>query len=207
MKTIVCFGDSNTWGYNPVTQERYEYEVRWTTVLQRELGDEFLVIPEGLNGRTTVWEDPIELHKNGAAYLPPCLESHKPVDLIVIMLGTNDLKQRFSLPAGDIAKGVGVLVDIVKRSNFGPEGVDPGVLVLIPPEVRRLTDFAEMFANSREKSLRFPAAFGAMAEEKGVPCLEIDREVRFSAADGIHFETDQLGKLGVLVAEEVRRLV
>lgn len=204
MKTIICFGDSNTWGYNPVTAERHDYEKRWTTVLQKELGSEYLVIPEGLNGRTTVWEDPIELHKNGAAYLPPCLESHYPVDLVIIMLGTNDLKQRFSLPPGDIAKGAGVLVDIVTKSDLGPCGNAPKVLVLIPPKVRKLSDFAEMFAGSEEKSLGFSAAFSAMAEERAVPFLDIGKTVRFSDADGIHFEEDQLETLGRLVATEVR---
>lgn len=207
MKTIICYGDSNTWGYNPVSKERHEYNKRWTTVLQRELGNNYLVIPEGLNGRTTVWEDPIELHKNGAAYLPPCLESHKPVDLVVIMLGTNDLKQRFSLPAADIAAGAGVLVDIVKKSDFGPGGEAPEVLILIPPEVRKLTDFSEMFAGSREKSLRFPSAYTAMAEERGAAFLDIGRNVRLSDADGIHFELDQLEILGKMVAERVKTII
>lgn len=206
MKTILCYGDSNTWGYDPVTAERHPYEYRWTTVLQRELGEGYLVIPEGLNGRTTVWDDPIELHKSGSAYLPPCLESHKPVDLVVIMLGTNDLKMRFGLPAEDIANGTGVLVDIVRKSDFGPGGAAPGVLVLIPPEVRTLIGFAGMFAGSREKSRRFPEVFTAMADDKGIPVLDIGRTVRFSDADGIHFEADQLEPLGRLAAEEVRRL-
>jgi len=204
MKTILCYGDSNTWGYDPISQDRHPHPVRWTTVLQRELGDGYLVIPEGLNGRTTVWDDPIELHKSGSTYLPPCLESHKPLDLVVIMLGTNDLKQRFSLPASDIAAGVGVLVDIVRRSDCGPEGGTPKVLVLIPPEVRRLSNFAEMFSGSVEKSRSFPKAFAAMAEEKDVPCLDIGTHVRFSDADGIHFEADQLTVLGRLLAAEVR---
>jgi len=207
LKTIVCFGDSNTWGYNPVTQERHDYDKRWTTVLQKELGSGYLVIPEGLNGRTTVWEDPIELHKNGAAYLPPCIESHKPVDLVIIMLGTNDLKQRFSLPPGDIASGAGVLVDIVKKSDWGPADSAPQVLVLVPPEVRKLSDFSEMFAGSREKSLGFPAAFEAMANEWGMNCLDVGRTVRFSDADGIHFEEGQLEALGKLVAISVQGII
>ncbi len=207
MKTIICYGDSNTWGYNPVSKDRHEYNNRWTTVLQRDLGNDYQVIPEGLNGRTTVWEDPIELHKNGASYLPPCLESHKPVDLVVIMLGTNDLKQRFSLPAVDIAAGVGVLVDIVKKSDFGPGGTAPKVLILIPPEVRKLTDFAEMFAGSREKSLGFSAAYAAMAEDKGIQSFDVGTKVRLGDTDGIHFELDQLEILGKMVAERVKTIL
>jgi lysophospholipase L1-like esterase len=207
MKTILCYGDSNTWGYNPSTGERHAYEDRWTTVLQRELGENYLVIPEGLNGRTTVWDDPIELHKSGSRYLPPCLDSHAPLDLVVIMLGTNDLKQRFSLPPGDIAAGVGVLADIVLKSGCGPSDKAPELLILIPPQVRKLSNFAEMFAGSAEKSLGFPSAYQAMAEEKGIPALDIGRTVRFSDEDGIHFEADQLSVLGKLVAGELRELI
>ena len=113
MKTILCYGDSNTWGYDPANQTRYPRDVRWPGVLRNGLGDGYIVIEEGLNGRTTVWDDPIELDKNGATYLRPCIQTHKPLDFVIIMLGTNDLKTRFSLPAYDIASGAGVLVDIV----------------------------------------------------------------------------------------------
>lgn len=207
MKNILCYGDSNTWGADPVNNTRHPYEKRWTTVLQKELGSDYLVIPEGLNGRTTVWDDPIELHKSGSKYLPPCLESHKPLDLVIIMLGTNDLKQRFSLPACDIARGVGVLVDIVMQSSCGPDNSAPEVLVLIPPEVQKLGDFADMFAGSRNKSLGFPEAYGKMAAEKGVEAIEIGRNVRLGDSDGIHFESDQLPVLGKLVAGEVRTII
>ena len=107
MKEVLCYGDSNTWGYNPKTKQRYDRNTRWPCVLQRELGEEFLVIPEGQNGRTTVWDDPVEGQKNGMTYLLPCLESHKPLDLVIITLGTNDLKHRFSVTAYDIARVCG----------------------------------------------------------------------------------------------------
>jgi lysophospholipase L1-like esterase len=96
MKAILCYGDSNTWGYDPVTKGRFPRDMRWTGVLRQSLGDDYLVIEEGLNGRTTVWDDPIEGYKNGAAYLVPCLTTHRPLDLVIIMLGTNDLKRSSS---------------------------------------------------------------------------------------------------------------
>src|SRR3990172_7397939 len=118
MKAILCYGDSNTWGYDPTTQDRFPRQVRWTGVLAQELGPEYYVIEEGLSGRTTVWDDPVEgLHKNGRTYLLPCLESHQPIDLILLMLGTNDLKMRFSVPAADIAASVGVLVDVIQNNT------------------------------------------------------------------------------------------
>ncbi len=103
MKTILCYGNSNTWGAVLGTGERYAPFIRWTGVLAQELGAMYRVIEEGPNGRTTLWDDPIEGYKNGKEYLIPCLESHRPIDLVVMMLGTNDLKIRFSVPAYDIA--------------------------------------------------------------------------------------------------------
>jgi lysophospholipase L1-like esterase len=87
VKRILCYGDSNTWGYDPVTQERFDKNERWTGQLSQMLGGNYDVIEEGLNGRTTVWDDPIEGYKNGRDYLIPCLESHKPLDLVIILLG------------------------------------------------------------------------------------------------------------------------
>src|SRR5262245_18689824 len=106
MPTVLCYGDSNTHGTPPMSdmadQGRYPADQRWTGVLRRELGAGWTMIEEGLPGRTTVHDDPIEgVHKNGRRYLLPCLESHRPLDAIVLMLGTNDLKARFSLPAED----------------------------------------------------------------------------------------------------------
>ena len=207
MKTVLCFGDSNTWGYNPVTGERHKYEDRWTTILQEKLGSGYLIIPEGLNGRTTVWEDPIDGHKNGSTYLPPCLESHKPLDLVIIMLGTNDLKARFSLPACDIAAGAGVLIDIVQKSTSGLQGSAPDILLLIPPEIRKLSAYKAIFEGGKKVSKEFSREFSLVAEEKGVPFMNIGDTVRFSDADGIHFEPDQLLILAGMVADKVRLLM
>ena len=91
MKTILCYGDSNTWGFEPVTRNLYGRTERWTGILRQELGLDYDVIEEGLNGRTTVWDDPIEGHKNGKEQIIPILKSHQPLDLVTIMLGTNDL--------------------------------------------------------------------------------------------------------------------
>jgi lysophospholipase L1-like esterase len=155
-KTVLCYGDSNTWGYNPKTGQRYGRDERWPGVLRKELGQGYLVVEEGLNGRTTVWDDPIEGHKNGKTYLIPCLETHKPIDLVIVMLGTNDLKMRFSVSAFDIANGAGVLVDIVQKSAAGPQDKAPEVLLLAPPPVVKLKGgFAEMFAGAEPKSARF----------------------------------------------------
>lgn len=207
MKSILCYGDSNTWGYNPAENgSRHKYENRWTTILQKKLGDKYHVIPEGLNGRTTVWDDPTKCNVNGRDFLLTCLESHKPLDLVIIMLGTNDLKARLNLPAVDIASGVGVLVDIVLKSSCGPDNRSPDVLVLIPPEVRKLSNFKDVFGDCVEKSRAFPKAYINMANEKGVSYIDIGKSVRFSDLDGIHYEKDELPKLAELVHKKVEEL-
>lgn len=207
MKTVVCFGDSNTWGYHPATKERYGRDERWAGVLRNTLGEEYLVIEEGLNGRTTVWDDPIEGYKNGKEYLIPCLETHKPLDLVIIMLGTNDLKKRFSLSAFDIAKGAGVLVSIAQRSETGPNGHAPKVLLLAPPPVAKLGDFVEMFEGSEEKSRKLGQYYRQVAEELGCAFLDTSEVITSSDVDGIHFDLDEHRKLGEKVAEIVRTLL
>ncbi len=207
MKTILCYGDSNTWGYNPATAERFDRLERWAGVLRQALGEGYLVIEEGLNGRTTVWDDPIEGYKNGKSYLIPCLETHRPLDLVIIMLGTNDLKMRFSLPAYDIANGAGVLVDVVQKSEAGYDGRAPQVLLLAPPPVTTLTEFSEMFAGSLEKSKRFAQHYRRVAEEYGCHFLDTGQVILSSPLDGIHFELEEHRKLGLAVAEKVKEIL
>ena len=115
MKTVLCYGDSNTYGYNPVNGMRYGESIRWTCRLRDLLGDGYRVIEEGCNGRTTIYDDPVDGWKNGLDYLRPCLNSHKPVDIVILMLGSNDLKDTFHLTAREIADGAGVLVDTIKN--------------------------------------------------------------------------------------------
>ena len=206
MKTILCFGDSNTWGWNPTTLSRYGRDERWTGVLRNQLGEDYLIIEDGLNGRTTVWDDPIEGHKNGAAYLPACLESHHPLDLVIIMLGSNDLKTRFSVPACDIAASAGVLVDIAQKSGFGPDDGPPQVLLMAPPPLARLSDFAEMFEGSVEKSRLLGPRYRQIAEEYGCHFLDTGQIIVSSDVDGVHLDPGEHEKLGKAVAAKVRNI-
>lgn len=208
MKTVLCYGDSNTWGYDPETEERFPYEQRWTTILARELGPGFLVIPEGLNGRTTVWADPIEgEYKSGKSTLIAILESHHPVDLVVLMLGTNDLKHRWGLSAWDIAQGVQTLIEMVRASALGADLQPPDVLLVAPPPTCVTgTRFAEMFEGSDEKSRRLGHYYRLVAQELGCPLLDAGQHIVSSAVDGIHFDAAELPKLGAVVAAGVREL-
>ena len=204
MSVIVVFGDSNTWGYDPATGGRFPRSQRWPSVLQRELGADFEVIAEGLNGRTTVHDDPIEPYRSGADALPPCLMSHAPVDLVILALGCNDLKKRFSLSAFDIAEGAARLVFLARAYGEGPDGRPPKILLIAPPPVARLSAYAEMFEGSAETSRLLGARYRAVAEREGVAFLDAGQVIRCSDLDGIHYEADQHELLGRAAAKAVR---
>lgn len=209
MASILCFGDSNTWGAVPMTSwgvpQRFARAVGWTGVMRAALGEGMEVIEEGLNGRTTCHDDPVEgRHKNGERALPICLETHQPLDLVVIMLGTNDLKQRFHVPAGDIAAGARRLVRLARASDVGPEGRAPAVLLACPAPVARLTLFAEMFGGAGETSRGLAAAYRAVAEAEGVPFVDVGAIVRSSDVDGIHLDAEAHRALGEAMAGVVR---
>lgn len=207
MKRILCYGDSNTWGYNPVTQDRFDKYKRWTGQLSRALGGDYDVIEEGLNGRTTVWDDPIERYRNGYDYLIPCLESHKPLDLVIISLGVNDLKKRFSLSAYDIAEGVSVLAQVVQKSNAGIMNGTPQILLLSPPPLGKLTAYAEMFEGAEAKSRKLAEHYSRVAAELGCSFFDTSTVLVSSDLDGVHFEQNEHAKLGQAVAIKVREII
>ena len=206
MKTILCFGDSNTWGYNPENRQRFGPDERWTGILRNSLGEDYQVIEEGLNGRTTLWDDPIEGFKNGLDYLMPCLESHKPFDLITIMLGTNDLKCRFSVSAFDIAESVGVLVRQVQQSQAGPQENAPIPLLIAPPPLAKLNEFEEMFKGGNEKSQPFGKYYRKKALEMGCQFLDAALFIKSSYLDGIYFEREEHLKLGEAVGKKIKQI-
>lgn len=207
MKRILCYGDSNTWGCDPATYERYDEATRWPRVLGQALGDGYEIIEEGLGGRTTVWDDPIEGYKNGRDYLIPCLESHRPLDLVVLLLGTNDLKQRFGLSAFDVAQGAGVLVRLTQTSQAGRSGAGPRVLLLAPPPLAPLTEYAAMFEGAEVKSRQLAGHYERVASALGCAFLDTAQVIVSSPLDGIHFEGPQHRQLGEAVAARVRELL
>jgi lysophospholipase L1-like esterase len=215
MNTILCFGDSITWGFIPqsITEgfpRMHLRWVRWPGVMQHELGAEYHVIEEGQNGRTTVHDDPINLHRNGRAYLPACLESHKPIDLVVLMLGTNDLKELYNLPPGEIAAGANQLAKMILASEAGPNAKPPKLLLVAPPRVGHMThlpDIYEKLAGAQEKSARFPACYEAVAKSLGCAFLNSQEFTVPSTTDGIHLEAAEHLRLGKAMAEAVRKIV
>lgn len=206
-KTVLCFGDSNTWGRSPFAAERLPEESRWPVVMRSALGDGYEVIQEGLNGRTTVWEDPIEEGRCGKTYLSPCLLTHDPIDLVILMLGTNDLKKRHSVSAFDVGRSIGLLLDRILNSGTGPEGTAPKVLLMAPPPIAKLAEFAAMFEGAEEKSRQLPAYYRAHAELRNCDFFDTGELIRCSDGDGIHIEPDEHVKLGGHVAMLVRNIL
>jgi lysophospholipase L1-like esterase len=210
VRSVLCYGDSNTFGTATVDRPdgRYGPDERWPGVLRNTLGAGWLVIEEGLGGRTTVSDDPVEgADKNGRTYLLPCLRSHRPLDLVTIMLGTNDLKHRFGKTAWDIAEGVGVLVSLIQTSGIGRNEGVPEILVISPPPMlRELPMHAELFRGGYEKSLELAGYYKALAARLGVRFFDAGGVMTSSKIDGFHFDPEAHAALGKAVAAEIANI-
>jgi len=206
MKTIVCFGDSNTWGFDPLQGPRFNRLQRWPGILRNTLGDQYWVIEEGLCGRTAINEDPVEGYRCGRDYLVPCLQSHTPVDLVIIMLGTNDLKKCFALSAGEIAEGAGVLADLARKVSYPSGYPAPQVLLIAPPPILETGRFKEIFAGGAEKSLKFGVYYADIAAALGCHFIDAGKIISSSPEDGIHLDAREHAKLGQAVADKVMEI-
>ena len=214
MKTILCYGDSNTWGYIPKTGERYDHKTRWPMVMARILNQDcppfdpqWWVVEEGLNGRTSCREDPIEGDKNGLRQLIPFLESHKPLDIVTVMLGVNDLKPRYSPTPYDIAKGAQNVVIAIQESKMGPGGSAPKVFMVCPPPTVESSHFRHIFGDCVEMSKRLAPLYRQLAEECGALFFDAGSCVKTSGADGIHFEKEGHLALGKAVADLIKSAI
>ena len=209
-KRILCFGDSNTWGAVPAEGTRHPDDVRWTGILAAELGNEYQVIEEGYNGRTTVHDDPVENRLYGNAYFEACLDSQSPLDLIILMLGTNDLKARFGVDPYTIAFGFGRYLNAVKTVPMA--GNRPEVLLaaplLIDPSYKDVPLFLDMFGEGAvERSEKFAEAYEAFAKENGVHFIDASKYGKASVRDGVHMEAEYHEKLGKAFAEKVKEIL
>jgi lysophospholipase L1-like esterase len=202
-KVILCFGDSNTWGSNPEDGTRFGPEIRWPGVLQAQLGAGYGVIEEGLNARTTVFADVVEgarIDRNGKNHLGVILESHRPIDLVIVMLGLNDLKHRLAVSAFDIAQGAGELVQIVQCSKSGPENRPPDVLLIAPPPVKTLNVLEELFAGAIEKSQKFGQYYARTSLRLGCQFINAADIIEYDPKDGIHLSATSHATFGRYLA-------
>ena len=208
MKRIVCYGDSNTWGYSPVTGERYDESTRWSGILARLLGEGYCVIEAGLNGRTTAFDDPVGDYRNGSRLIMPCLLTHKPVDLVIVMLGTNDTKICYSANAFVIARGLEKVITLIQKSDCGPNGQPPKVLAAAPIEVGEglLPDISSFNENSIEISRSLPRHYARIADTLHCDFISAADYARPSNEDHIHLNKEGHASLAQAFADKVREI-
>lgn len=205
---ILCFGDSITYGYDPATGGRFAPKDRWPEVMAQQLGAGHHVITEALPGRTTVFDSPYAPARSGRDLLAPLLESHAPLDLVIIMLGTNDLQVPLELSARHAASGLWTLLDIVARSNAGPAAGPPQCLVVVPPAIRAASGFMGVFYAGRDaESLELPGHYATICDAAGVPYLVAGDVVEPSDVDGVHLDAQAQRTLGGAIANRVAALL
>lgn len=211
-KRIICFGDSNTWGYNPITGSRYDENTRWPMALQNLLGDEYQIIEEGQNGRTIANADPWEWGcKCGMDYIVPMVESHKPFDMLIIMLGSNDLKAKFHLPAGDIAGSLQNMLMKTKSFLKYQCGIEPKILIVSPPYLgEKLADspFASFFDTDKaiENSRKLAYWYELVAKQFDCEFLDAASVCKAGETDSLHLTEEGHKALAEGIYRKIREI-
>ncbi len=210
MKIILCFGDSLTWGFMAGTWTRHAFEDRWPNVLAAGLQAKARVIEEGMNGRTTAYDDPTDAAElNGAKALPIMLKSHEPLDLVIIMLGTNDLKFAQRCRAFDAALGMGRLIEIVQHYPFNDNYAPPQLLIMSPPALVATSDawFDELWGHAISESKKFPDHYRRIAEECGVHFFDAGAVAKADPSDGGHLDAANTRAIGQALAPVVKKIL
>ncbi|HRO64913.1 MAG TPA: GDSL-type esterase/lipase family protein [Candidatus Dojkabacteria bacterium] len=206
-KRILCYGDSYTWGYIPSSNhERYPANVRLTGVLQELLGANFEIIEEGLNSRTLISDDsrPGKEGRNGSTYIIPCLDTHDPIDLVILLLGTNELKDEYNSKENeieDLVESHYVKVIINRKSQFSDK--KPKLLLISPPKIDLTKDYAlKRYSKSKELNNKIPAIYERIATKYNCLFLDTSKVVKVGS-DGIHMDLLNHRKLAEMMAEIV----
>lgn len=208
---ILCYGDSNTWGYiSGSNHERYGNSERWTRVLSKLLGNEFEIIEEGLNSRTLTSNDkrPGKEGKNGYEYLLPCLDTHDPVDLVILMLGTNELKYTFN----KTAKEIGVLLEeyfvktiLGRKSQF--KDSYPKLLIVTPPIVNEEVEYCktgDKYKGAMQKSKELNEIYKNIADKYN--CYFLNNDGLETGMDGVHLTKHSHSKLAELLNKKIKEI-
>jgi len=210
MKTILAFGDSLTWGFIAGRWERHPHEVRWPNALAAALNGKARVIEEGHNGRTTVFDDPTCFDdRNGSRALPVLLSTHQPLDLVIIMLGTNDIKFANRCRAFDASMGVARLIEIVQKFSFLPAFKTPEILIMSPPALVPTDDewFNDLWGHALEESKLFAKHYANVAKEGGVHFFDAGTVATADRTDGGHLDAANTKAIGTALAPVVKRIL
>lgn len=202
---ILFFGDSNTYGYNPEDTQRFSREFRFTGKLQSEFFGVHNIIEEGLCGRTTVFSDPLCDDLCGINYISPCIKTHSKLDMIVIMLGTNDVKERFNANASVIALGMKALIEkIINTKNIFKNKTN--ILLICPPPIKEgvyeITN--TMGRGCEEKSRQLARFYEEIAKELGVDFINAGDYAEFSDIDKMHFDKIGHEKMFQMLCEKIK---
>lgn len=223
MKTVLCFGDSNTNGCNPAFDirnwepdweekgpVRYPREVRWTGVLAEMLGPEYYVIEEGLPGRTTMYEDPTSPYRKGSDYIVPCMQTHAPIDLLVVMLGTNDVKAMFTPSEPTIGAGLEEFMRIIKNPALWDGKNNGKILLVAPPPIGEQISTSPFYGMFDETSVRvskkFDRIYKGVARVMECEYLNAGEYIQSSPLDSIHFSKEDHQKLAEAMCKKIKEL-
>ncbi len=208
-KTIMAFGDSLTWGTNPFEGGRHRYEDRWPSVLQAGLGEKARVIPEGLGGRTSAFDDAsAAFERNGARALPMLLATHSPLDLVIIMLGANDLKAFICTSPHGAMAGMGRLIEIIRTFPYSWGMKAPQIMLVSPPHFC-MRDNGEGPQSGRivEQSYLLADGYRALSHAQGCAFFDAATVARPSPVDGVHLDAANTRAIGSALIEPVRALL
>ena len=205
---VLCYGDSLSWGIIPGTRGRHAHDKRWPMVLQGLLGPETRVIEECLNGRTTAWNDPFRPGRCGQELLLPIIQSHSPLDLVIVFLGTNDLQAMYGVGAYESSLGAAAIVDAIQSSRPEPMERAPRVLLVSPPRIIRPNGPMEQkFRGAEDKSKAFPAWYRIIATSKQCGFFDAAEVIQPSAVDGVHLDEAQHRDFAVAIHPLVRSML
>ncbi|MDZ7602079.1 MAG: SGNH/GDSL hydrolase family protein [Hoeflea sp.] len=210
MKTVLCYGDSLTWGYDPETVGRHRLEDRWPSALAQSLGQGVHVVADGLNGRTTAFDDhTADCDRNGARTLPTVLHTHAPLDLVIFMLGTNDMKPVVAGTAHAASKGMTRLLDLVRLHAWPVEQETPQILVVAPPPLVETADpdFAAMFEGGVAQSAMLASFYADLADDSGAGFFDAGSVAGCSSIDGVHLDAANTRAIGRGLAPVARLLL
>lgn len=210
MKTVLCYGDSLTWGYSAETIGRHAFADRWPSVLAAGLGAEVAVVAEGLNGRTTAFDDPTDgADRNGARTLPMVLSTHAPLDLVIVMLGANDMKGFVHGQAIAAREGMERIVDVVRGHAYPLGGKAPDVLIVSPPPLCETAEprFAAMFEGGIAQSQMLASLYADLADETDCGFFDAGSVAKTTPLDGVHLDAANTRAIGRGLEPVVRMML
>jgi len=211
MKHILVYSDSISWGIIPMSRNRFPFHQRWPGILEINLnkaGKDVRVIEDCLNGRRTIYNDPIRPGRNGLIGLSERIEVNSPLALVILMLGTNDFQTNHEHTAIHAAKGIKALIEEIRHTNLEPGMLIPKILVIAPPPtLEPKGDIAIKFKGADKKCVGLAEAYKALCEQENCNFFDASKITTSSRVDGVHFDLDQHLTFGNAISEYVKNLI